>query len=148
MIAGDGQLLDFINDFIITNEMHNVEYVGFKQGSELNNLINNSSFIIVPSEWYENNPLTIIEAYSYGKPVIGANIGGITELIIENKTGFLFASRNMEDLSEKIYAANNMSDADYKNIAEEARKFAVLNFNEETHYNRLLGLYKSVILEK
>ena len=146
-IAGDGPVCSFVNDFITTNKMYNVEYVGFKQGDELNNLIKNSSFIIVPSEWYENNPLTIIEAYSYGKPVIGADIGGITELITNKKTGYLFSSRSIEDLSGKIIEANSISGDQYNKMALEARKFAELNFDEETHYKHLLSFYKSVILE-
>jgi glycosyltransferase involved in cell wall biosynthesis len=145
VIVGDGPVCKLITDFIDTNKMYNVEYVGFKQGTELNNLIKNSSFIIVPSEWYENNPLTIIEAYANGKPVIGADIGGITEIIINKKTGFLFSSRNIEDLSSKIIEANALSEEKYKKMALEARKFAELNFDEETHYKRLLNLYKSII---
>jgi len=46
--------------------------------------------VVVPSEWYENNPLTIIEAYSASTPVIGARIGGIPEIVAEGKTGFQF----------------------------------------------------------
>ena len=42
-------------------------------------------YIIVPSEWYENNPMTVLEAFAYGRPVIGADIGGIPEIVIDGK---------------------------------------------------------------
>jgi glycosyltransferase involved in cell wall biosynthesis len=66
----------------------NIEFLGYKSGRELSELIRQASFVIVPSEWYENNPLTILEAYSHGKPVIGSRIGGIPEIIEEVKPGF------------------------------------------------------------
>ena len=72
----------------------NIEFLGYKTGHELSELIRHASFVIVPSEWYENNPLTILEAYSQGKPVIGSAIGGIPEIIDEGKTGFLFEAGN------------------------------------------------------
>lgn len=65
--------------------MNNVEFLGYKRGLELIDLVKNAYFVIVPSEWYENNPMTIIEAYSVGTPVIGAKIGGIPEIIIDGK---------------------------------------------------------------
>lgn len=57
-----------------------------------------SMFAVVPSELYENNPLAVIEAFALGKPVIRSNIGGIPEIVLDNKTGFAFGPGNAEDL--------------------------------------------------
>ena len=62
--------------------------------------------MIVPSEWYENKPMTIIESYSVGTPVIGARIGGIPEIVVENKTGYQFASGDSEELKDKVLLAD------------------------------------------
>ena len=67
--------------------MKNVEFLGYKKGRELKDLVKNAYFVIVPSEWYENNPMSIIESYSEGTPVIGAKIGGIPEIVVEDETG-------------------------------------------------------------
>src|SRR5699024_9685915 len=57
---------------------------------------------IYPSEWYENCPFSVMESQMYGTPVLGADIGGIPELIEAGKTGTLFESGNANDLKEKI----------------------------------------------
>lgn len=90
----------------LTNSMagiKNIEYVGFKKGKELQVLIENALFTVCPSEWYENCPLSVIESKAYGTPVIGANIGGIPELILNNHTGLIFESGNKVELIKAIH---------------------------------------------
>ena len=82
--------------------MANVRNVGFQRGEALEKLIREARFTVYPSEWYENCPFSVIESQMYGTPVLGANIGGIPELIQPGKTGELFESGNKEDLKEKI----------------------------------------------
>ena len=77
--------------------------------------------MVIPSEWSENNPLTVIESQSLGTPVLGARIGGIPELIEENVSGMTFESGNVEDLKEKIEMMWNAS-FNYKAIATYAVK--------------------------
>ena len=80
----------------------NIEFLGYKIGEELKNIIKNSKFVVVPSEWYENNPLSVIEAFALGKPVVGSDIGGIPELVKEDETGCLVQPGNVDDLRSKI----------------------------------------------
>ncbi len=61
-----------------------------------------SMFMVIPSEWYENNPMSLIESFALGKPVVGARIDGISELVIDNETGLTYESGNAADLSDKI----------------------------------------------
>lgn len=58
-------------------------------GAKLAELYRNAAFVVVPSEWYENAPMSILESFAYGKPVIGTRIGGIPELIAEGEHGYL-----------------------------------------------------------
>lgn len=96
IFAGSGPLEDDLNG------IKNVENVGFKTGDDLNELISGAAFSIYPSEWYENCPFSVMESQMFGTPVIGANIGGIPELIKNGGTGELFESGSESDLSEKI----------------------------------------------
>lgn len=80
----------------------NIENVGFKSGEDLKKLISQAKFSIYPSEWYENCPFSVMESQMYGTPVLGANIGGIPELVEIGKTGELFESGNAEELKSKI----------------------------------------------
>lgn len=87
-----------------TNDIPNIKNVGFQKGEALEKLIREARFSIYPSEWYENCPFSVMESQMYGTPVLGANIGGIPELIEVGVTGELFESANKEDLKEKVQA--------------------------------------------
>lgn len=147
-IIGEGVMSAQIKDEIRVSNLDNIEFLGFRKGEELFSFIRDASFVLVPSEWYENNPLTIVEAYSVGKPVIGSNIGGIPELIIEGKTGFLFEMGNSGALEEKIKTAAKMNDSNYLEMSEAAYRFACDKFSEKDHYRDLLKIYRDVIVSE
>lgn len=142
IIVGKGPLSDLI--FNVTKHSSNIKYLGFKSGIELETLILKSSFVIVPSEWYENNPMTIIESFSLGKPVIGSNIGGITELL-KPVNGILFESKNILDLKLKIDIADSLSYNDYSKMSEKCFDFSKKKFNKEVHFIDLIKIYKKAI---
>lgn len=83
-------------------QVPNAEFVGFKTGRELQDLIAAASVTVCPSEIWENCPFSVIESQMYGTPVIGARMGGIPELIREGETGELFEAGNADDLEEKL----------------------------------------------
>lgn len=142
ILVGTGEIYELLLREVIPSD---IELAGFKSGKELEQIIGNAYFSIVPSEVYENNPLTIIESYAFGKPVIGANVGGIPEIIKNGKTGFLFEMKNADDLSEKIALAEEMNDIDYSVFSNNARKFAEANFSPEKHYSELMKIYMETI---
>jgi glycosyltransferase involved in cell wall biosynthesis len=144
-IVGDGPLKEEILSFIEDYKMENVQYLGFKYKKELSKIITNSSFIFVPSEWYENNPLTIIESYSYGKPVIASKTGGIPEIVLDKKTGYLFKMRDVSELTDVILNASNISKKEYIGLSKNARELAVKLFYGKSHYQALLKIYHSMI---
>lgn len=80
----------------------NIKNIGFQKDEALEKLIREAQFSIYPSEWYENCPFSVMESQMYGTPVLGANIGGVPELIQVGKTGELFESGNAGDLKSKI----------------------------------------------
>lgn len=96
IFAGTGPLEDMVNG------VKNIKNVGFQKGEGLEKLICEARFSVYPSEWYENCPFSVMESQMYGTPVLGADIGGIPELIQVGKTGDLFESNNGKDLKKKI----------------------------------------------
>jgi glycosyltransferase involved in cell wall biosynthesis len=92
----------------------------------------------MPSVWYENNPFSVIEALCLGTPALGANIGGIPELIGEGVNGLLFEPGNPEDLTAHILEMYQTA-FPYQAIAEQAQK----KFSAENHYARLLAIYQN-----
>lgn len=80
------------------------EFLGRKNKEELAEIYKNSDCLILPTLTYENLPTVVLEAFSFGVPVIASKIGGILELVEENKTGWLFEPGNAEELKQKIEA--------------------------------------------
>lgn len=75
---------------------------------ELGTLMASADWMVIPSAWWENSPVVILEARRYGLPVIAANIGGMAEKIEHGKTGLHFMARRADSLVEQIvYAANH-----------------------------------------
>ena len=96
IFAGSGPLEDLLDG------VPNIRNVGFQSGDALETLIREARFTVYPSEWYENCPFSVMESQMYGTPVLGANIGGIPELIQVGKTGELFESGNAEALKHNL----------------------------------------------
>ena len=143
LIVGDGVLKNELEKYAEKNSLTNVIFTGYKSGSELSNLIKNAMFTIVPSECYENCPMTVLESFSIGKPVIGANIGGIPELISECFDGLLFESANEEDLRNKIlYLLSNRTKI--KEMGKNGREKVEKLYNVDFHYQRINNLYQKV----
>jgi len=143
-VIGEGTYRNELEKYVKKDGIKNVAFLGYKAEKELINLIRSSLFTILPSEWYEPFGMTILESFALGKPVIGADIGGIPDLVDSGSTGLLFKSGNVDDLAEKInYLLNN------KNLVVEmgknARKKVEEKYSENVHYERLMEAYKKVL---
>lgn len=132
--AGSGEEEDFINS------LPNVKNVGFKTGAELEALIKKAVCSVYPSVWYENCPFSVMESIMLGTPVVGANIGGIPELIDNGKTGLLFEPNNAKDFENKIKEITNNPP-----IAEEMSKNCLSKkFDTAEQYaEKILKIYES-----
>ena len=128
VVIGGGPLMDELKDVASGN----IEFVGFKQWNEIKQLVGKARFSVIPSEWYENNPLSVIEAQCLGTPVLGARIGGILEL-----TEYTFESGNEEDLKAKIEQMW-IATFDYNKIASES----MARYDAESYYRQIMEIYK------
>ena len=117
----------------------NIQNVGFQRGQDLETLIRQARFSLCPSEVYENCPFSVMESQLYGTPVLGADIGGIPELIEEGKTGELFESGNAAQLKEKI----KMLWENRELTARYSENCAHIRFDDvDTYTEKLLKLYR------
>lgn len=116
----------------------NAEYVGFKSGDELKNLISRAACSVCGSEIYENCPYSVIESQMYGTPVIGSRMGGIPELIKDGETGLLFEAGNADELEEKL---RFLLETDGK-LDEFTKNCKQLCFEtSESYYEKLMQIY-------
>ena len=134
LFAGKGPLEEEVNG------IPNIKNVGFQTGKDLEMLIREAKFSLYSSEWYENCPFSVMESQMYLTPVIGANIGGIPELIQEGKTGLLYESGNVKDLIHKIKTLWEDEDLllQYQNNCKS------ISFDTVTKYcEKLIKLYRN-----
>ncbi len=144
-VVGTGPLEDELKQYCTENRIENVTFLGYKTGKELYDLVAGAKYVCVPSECYENNPMTIVEAYSLATPVIGAAIGGISEVINEGKTGYVFDSGSVEGLKNAIKKAGAIGRNEYEEQRKAALEFSEKNFSREKHLEKLLGFYRLLI---
>lgn len=134
IVIGGGELLSELQE---QYKNSNIEFKGQMEWNVFRPIIEGAKFMVLPSEWSENNPLTVIESQSLGTPVLGARIGGIPELIEENISGMTFESGNVENMKEKIEMMWNYP-FDYNSIAENAVK----RYSSEAYYEQLMKYYR------
>jgi glycosyltransferase involved in cell wall biosynthesis len=111
-----------------------IRFMGHSDWETCKSVLLKSKFSVVPSEWYENNPFSVIEPLCLGTPVLGANIGGIPELIEPEKTGELFEMGNAEDLEAKI---RKMLSGDYSFDVQPLRQ----HFSKDDYLEQMMSVY-------
>ena len=143
-VVGDGPLRSACEKFVKENNIKNVSFEGYKYGDKLKNLYRNAMFVVFPSECYENAPMSVLESFAYGKPVVGANIGGVPEMVKDGETGFLFTPGYHRELREKIvYLLKHPSLV--KTMGQKARRLVEQEYNAERHYENLIKIYNRAL---
>lgn len=143
IIIGEGSYKDEMLQRIerINAGKSRISYGGFLYGEALKEIISSSKFVVVPSIWFETFGLTVIEAMAYGKPVIGSDIGGISEIINDGEDGFLVEANNSNALVtaiEKLFVSKEM----VCEFGANARRNVEKRFTPAIHYENLMSIYK------
>jgi glycosyltransferase involved in cell wall biosynthesis len=132
-VIGSGPVQNDLAHYVTANSMTNVTFIPHLNHDELFSQVRDCMFTVIPSEWYENCPNSVIESFLCGKPVIGAKIGGIPEMVIDNKTGLTFESGNPDNLREKIVALLSEPDR-IVTLGKNARSFVETELETEKYY--------------
>jgi len=141
LIAGDGPLGDSLR--VRYAKVANIQFLGKLDAPTLRRHIREAWFTIAPSEWYENNPMAILESFASGTPVIGAAIGGIPELVVPDQTGLLFAPSNQTQLLAAIDTAMSMSALARSQLSDMAVKMVEQRHSAASHYAQLMVGYQA-----
>ena len=129
-VAGTGPLEDELKKRF--GGRSNIEFLGQLDAQGVADLLSHATMSVVPSQWYENNPLSIIEALCAGTPVVGTDIGGIPELIDEGRNGLICPSA--DHLMTTIHDAMSRQ-WDHDAIARDALQ----RFSPRAHLNTLIN---------
>ncbi len=143
-IAGRGYLDGALREQIEKAGLKNVELVGFVTGDRLEELVHNSRFVVMPSIWYENYPMTILDAYSWGKPVVGSDLGGIPEMITPGEHGMLANHSDPDDLAAKMKAVWDDPDLAVE-MGRKARARIEAELSPEVYIEKVLAVYRTLL---
>jgi glycosyltransferase involved in cell wall biosynthesis len=121
-----------------------VEFTGYLSGAALRAALSAARAVVVPSEWYENAPISVMEASAMGRPVIGADIGGIPELIRPGETGFVFRSGSVDDLADVLTRVQGCSASMLHNLGAAGREWMRTEFSPAVYRDRMIALYSQI----
>ena len=144
VIAGDGPVRWLLEQKVARDGMTNVKVIGPRSGQDLIALQRHARFSVIPSEWYENCPMSCIESFASGTPVIGARIGGIPEMVDDGETGLLFEPFSRDDLRAKIEYLYARKD-ECARMGRLARRKAEREYGAQSHIRRLMAIYAEVL---
>jgi len=143
-VIGDGPLREPLESKARELGLTNVEFRGHLSREELQTAIAGAGFGVLPSEWYENCPYTIMELMATGKPVIGTRLGGIKELVRDGENGLLFQPGDSADLAGKMEQLAR-SPKRALEMGQLARRWAEEKFAAESYYERLEQVYDDAV---
>lgn len=144
LIAGSGieekSIKNKINEYNIS---YCVEMLGWINRDMKEMLFNKSQIFILPS-YNEGLPMAILEAMSYGIPVISTDVGSVSEVVINDKTGYLISPGSIKEIIEsiKLIIANENA---WKAKSSICKKIIEEEFNEEKYFKKIEHLYKYML---
>jgi glycosyltransferase involved in cell wall biosynthesis len=143
-IVGEGPLEADLRRRARDWNLPRVEFSGYLQGETLQRAIREAAFTVVPSEWYENLPFAVLESFALGTPVVGARIGGIPEMVVDEETGRTFTSGDAHDLAGVIDWMEAHAEESIA-MGRRAREVVAAQYAPGPHAERLAALYRDVI---
>ena len=141
LIIGTGPLEKELTEYIELNNLNDkIHLLGFMGGEKLRNYIRESKAVILPSEWYENGPYSIMESMALSKPLIVSNNGGLVELVEDGVNGFIY--RNGIDLEKALKKMISISEDIYFKMCLSSLNKAKLFFNPIKYVDFLIKMFE------
>lgn len=138
IVCGTGPMEQWCRDFLEDNPDCNIEMIGFVPNKEAKKLIANSKALILPTQWYEGFPMTIVEAYSVGTPVICSNLGNAGSLIEDGVNGVKFQYDSADSL---IQAVERFEQLPRERFGENAYMKYRIQYAQDRNYEILKNIY-------
>ena len=147
-IAGEGSEKKTIERIIKEKKLENrVKLLGFLDSNQMKEIIRKSKFVVVPSIWYENCPYSVMETLAIGKPVLGSDIGGIPELVKNNRCGLIYKYDDINDFIDKmklLFDNQDLVNELSKNAKEDANKL----YGKENYYKNIEEIYEKLLKKR
>jgi glycosyltransferase involved in cell wall biosynthesis len=137
IVAGDGPLSG-------TEWPAGVTWVGRQPREKILSLMRDARVLVFPSVWYEGAPMTIVEAFACGLPVIASNLGSMAEMVAHERTGLLFHPGDAADLASKVRWAFEHPAA-VEALRAAARREFEEKYTADRNYEMLTAIYETAI---
>lgn len=144
IICGTGPEKDWCENYISINKLKKVvEFKGYVENDKVVKLIAKSLGLILPTQWYEGFPMTIVEAYRHGTPVLGSEIGNVGEIVLNDVTGYTFNQTSIDSIIESI---NKLLEASNNGLSlfDSTFKYYQRHYNKEQNFNILKDIYNKI----
>jgi glycosyltransferase involved in cell wall biosynthesis len=138
-IFGDGPLRNEVAS-AVTSSNGAITWLGWRSRSEIDAALGTASVTICPSIWVEAGPLSVIESFARGTPVIASRLGSLGEFVQPGQSGYLFDPGNSAALVEAIESFLKLPDAGLK-LRAGAREIFLNTFEADHAYKNMLALY-------
>ena len=144
-IAGDGALLKPLSEDIRRNGLSSrIELIGRLPAGEIEAVMAGARFLVMPSVWYEGFPMTVVEAFASGVPVVASRIGSLAEIVEDGRTGLHFTPGDAADLAAKVEWAWRHP-REMEEMGRAARREYEVKYTPEINYKRLMEIYERAI---
>jgi len=143
-IIGTGPEKEHLKDYLKQKQARNIEMLGQLSGEELFSTVRQARFVVVPSQWYENYPMIVIEAMALGKPILASKLGGLTEIVTENYNGWFFEAGKIRNLREKISRVYDNGPL-IEQFGRNARRTVEQKNSSEEYYKQIMEIYSSLV---
>jgi glycosyltransferase involved in cell wall biosynthesis len=137
-LFGVGPLEDEVRSFVKTHHLNHVEVMGQQPRSEVLDTLRKARALIFPSVWYEGMPMTIVEAFACGVPVIAGRLGAAAEMIRDGQNGLLYEAGSADEL---VKAVNRFSDFDRNALGHAGRGQYERQHTPDANYQALMSIY-------
>jgi glycosyltransferase involved in cell wall biosynthesis len=135
-VLGRGRLSEYIKSY--SKKLSNLKYYGYVSEERKREIIRNASIVLVPSIYMETFGYTVAEAFAYGKPVVGFNIGGVGELVNESGAGIVVKPYDANELAYAVREAIMYGER----LGMKGKLFALRNFSTRNYYDSLKKIYE------
>lgn len=143
-IVGTGPRREAMEQFIEREGLTNVRMFGFLKREEYLKIMREAKFLVAPCLSYDNFPMVVVEAYSYGVPVLASRLGSLEEAVQDGVTGLLFSNADAEDIGRKARAL--ISDHQrYQSFCFNARKAYESRYSPKQHHQTLMAYYQECL---
>jgi glycosyltransferase involved in cell wall biosynthesis len=143
-IIGDGPSLSELHAVAKNSGLRNVSFLGRLPREQAFEYLAGARFLLFPSEWYESFPMTILEAYAHGLPVLASRMGVMPEIVKENQTGLLFEPRSSASLAQIVRGIWDRTDL-LHTLSQNARTEYEKLYTVDQNYRQLIAIYEDVI---